>query len=369
MASISLCMIVKNEAQTLSRCLSSILEAIDELIVVDTGSSDSTREIAQKFGARLYDFEWVDDFSAARNFAFSQGHGDYLMWMDADDVLKSGDLPRFQDMKKRLCPGIVGVTMPYLLNPDESGRPRMRFTRERLVRRDANPRWVGAVHEVIDYKGYSLYSDLAICHLPVKSGVSDRNLRIYQRLLDSGHPFDPRERYYYARELMENERYDQAIEQFNQFLCLQEGWLENRVWCCQDLAACLRALGRREEALGALMRSLSLDVPRAEILCEIGRHWMELEHWQAAEFWYRAALLLRPGCHPGGFELPDCYDFLPCLQLCVISDRLGRRQEALYYHKKCLELRPDHPSVRYNERYFVSLGLKEPENPPILPYS
>lgn len=89
-ATISLCMIVRNEEKVLARCLESVRGCVDEIVIVDTGSSDATKEIAARYTDRIYDFEWIDDFSAARNYAFEQATGDYLLWLDADDVLLPG---------------------------------------------------------------------------------------------------------------------------------------------------------------------------------------------------------------------------------------------------------------------------------------
>ena len=72
MITISLCMIVKNEEKLLARCLDSVAGLMDEIIIVDTGSTDRTKEIAARYTDKIYDFEWVQDFSAARNFAFSK---------------------------------------------------------------------------------------------------------------------------------------------------------------------------------------------------------------------------------------------------------------------------------------------------------
>ena len=86
MASVSLCMIVRDEAAVLERCLKSARGIADEICITDTGSSDETREIAARYG-RVTEFPWCDDFSAARNFSFEQAHMDYILWLDADDVL------------------------------------------------------------------------------------------------------------------------------------------------------------------------------------------------------------------------------------------------------------------------------------------
>ena len=88
MAAISLCMIVKDEEAVLDRCLDCFGELADEIVIVDTGSSDRTREIAGKYTSRVYEFPWCGDFSAARNYGFERATKEYCMWVDADDVMR-----------------------------------------------------------------------------------------------------------------------------------------------------------------------------------------------------------------------------------------------------------------------------------------
>ena len=102
MVTISLCMIVKNEEAVLERCLESIKDMVDEIVIVDTGSTDKTKEIAARFTDKIYDFPWCDDFSAARNFAFSKGTGEYLLWMDADEVFPFVEKRKFFNLKEEL---------------------------------------------------------------------------------------------------------------------------------------------------------------------------------------------------------------------------------------------------------------------------
>ena len=106
MATISLCMIVKNESAVLARCLDSIADLMDEIIIVDTGSTDNTKEIAAQYTSRIYDFKWTSDFSAARNFSFSKATMEYIYTADADEILDDANRERFLRLKGALLPEI-----------------------------------------------------------------------------------------------------------------------------------------------------------------------------------------------------------------------------------------------------------------------
>ena len=118
MATISLCMIVKNEEAVLDRCLSSIADLMDEIIIIDTGSTDRTKEIAGRYTNKIYDFKWQNDFSAARNFSFSKASMDYIYTADADEVLDYTNHKRFLYLKQSISPEIDIVQMKYI-TPDE----------------------------------------------------------------------------------------------------------------------------------------------------------------------------------------------------------------------------------------------------------
>jgi glycosyltransferase involved in cell wall biosynthesis len=83
----SLCMIVKNEEANLAECLKSAADLFNEIVVVDTGSSDQTKETAAAFGAKVFDFPWCDSFAAARNESIKHATGEWIFWLDADDRL------------------------------------------------------------------------------------------------------------------------------------------------------------------------------------------------------------------------------------------------------------------------------------------
>lgn len=135
--------IARDEASVIGRCLAS-LPPHDELIVVDTGSSDDTCEIAKTYGAKIAKFTWVNDFAAARNFAESLATSDYVLWIDADEELVEGHgLIREIVQKGELIsvrPAIKVVTPP----DGELSRP---FLRQDLLHRRGSHTWAGAVHE------------------------------------------------------------------------------------------------------------------------------------------------------------------------------------------------------------------------------
>jgi O-antigen biosynthesis protein len=93
---LSLCMIVKNEENFLEKCLLSVKDLVDEIIIVDTGSSDSTKEIAKKFTDKIYNFEWCDDFSAARNESLKHATKEWILVLDADEVISQEDFDRIK---------------------------------------------------------------------------------------------------------------------------------------------------------------------------------------------------------------------------------------------------------------------------------
>lgn len=245
MITISLCMIVKNEEDVLARCLKSAQEIADEIIIADTGSTDRTKEIARRFTDKVYDFEWIDDFAAARNFAFSKATMQYMMWLDADDVIE--DRGPFLKVKEELDPSVSVVMMKYDVAFDDAGAPTFSYYRERLVKRGEGFLWQGRVHEVIPPRGKIEYSDAAVSHKKLHPGDPDRNLRIFEKMLSGGEGLDPRQQFYYGRELFYHERYDDAAAVFEAFLDSGQGWTENCIDACRLLSQCCRAAGQNNE--------------------------------------------------------------------------------------------------------------------------
>ncbi len=355
MSTISLCMIVKNEEMHIARCLDSIAGLVDEIIIVDTGSVDRTVEIVSDYTKNVYSYPWKDDFSDARNYSFSKATKDYCMWMDADDILDETEKEKFLQLKQTLTPDTDMVMMKYHTSFDEAGSPSFSYFRERWIRNCPQYRWTGAVHEVIPPNGKLVYSDIAISHKKMHATDPDRNLRIYEKLIADGKPLDARQQYYYGRELYYHKQYEKAISVMEQFLLSSDGWVENKIEACSICACCHYALGQEQAALTTLLRSMSYDLPRAEICCEIGKYFLEHGNYHNAIYWYDTALHTPKHEQTGGFILPDCYDYVPLLQLCVCYDRLGDRQKAKEYNEKAGACKPYSKSYLHNKQYFDSL--------------
>lgn len=352
MVRISLCMIVKNEEDVLARCLDSAKGIADEIIIVDTGSTDQTKKIAESYTDNVLDFEWCEDFSAARNYSFSKATMDYILWLDADDILTQENQQQFLELKANLPDNVAMVMMKYHTAFHEDGSPSFSYYRERLVKNHAGFCWEGAVHEAIVPSGKILYSDIAVTHKKVHPSDPDRNLHIFEHLLKQGVILQPRQQFYYARELYYHARYREALQVLEVFLDSGKGWIENQIDACRQSALCCYALNEPDRALQSLLRSLQYDLPRAEICCDIGKHFADRTNYRLAVFWYQTALSLPRNDQSGAFIFPDCYGYLPAIMLCVCYDRLGDRKQAEYYNELAGSFKPEDPSYLSNRDFF-----------------
>lgn len=198
---ISVCMIVKNEEKLLRRCLDSLTGLYDELVIVDTGSTDKTKEIAWEYTNEVYDFEWVNDFAAARNFAFSKCSKDYIYTVDADEILDMENMEKFRVLKGYLDPKYEIVKMWYLtpLDFNEANGFEKEY-RPKLFKRLRSWTWIDPVHESMRLEPTVFNSDISIKHLPVTSHVG-RDCAIYEKVIERGGRLSPKLHGLYARDL------------------------------------------------------------------------------------------------------------------------------------------------------------------------
>lgn len=346
---LSVCIIVRDEEEVIARCLTCVARFADEIIVVDTGSVDKTVEEAEKFTDKIYRFKWIDDFSAARNFSFEKATCDYVMWIDADDVISEENCTRIRNLVNG-----EPFDMAYLVYAAgfDGDTPTYLYNRERIFRRSCNYRFSGAVHEAVIPRGKIVYSEARIDHKKVKKGDPLRNLTIYQKQISTGVVLDERAKFYYGRELMFNGMYREAAAVLENYLD-GTGWVENKIEACFNLYSCYSELKDSEKALVCLLKSLKFSTPRPRFCCILGGIFFEKNETLSAIYWYERALECKEDIlGAGGFVNADYSEYIPCLQLCVLYDRLGEYKKAYEFNERAGKVKPHSAEYNYNRQYF-----------------
>jgi glycosyltransferase involved in cell wall biosynthesis len=355
MNSISLCMIVKNEEATLQRCLESVAGIPDEIVIVDTGSTDATKAIAGTFATRVLDFAWVDDFSAARNYAFAQATGEWIMWLDADDVLLPDDRAKTLRLKETLSADIDAVSTLYHTAFDESGNVLQTSRLLRLVRRSKNFTWSGVVHEILGLATEFRYlnSDIVVTHMKPagrsESEPSRRNLEIYEKQIAAGRQLSPGEVLHYARELQKNGEFTTAIPQYLRFLERPGGDTDITLLALHKLATCYGLVGDLDKEWECTLKSLEVDVPRPEFSCRIAERFLRQNRYRQAIFWYELAAQ-DPSVYESDAAIEN-YPFktwLPHKQLGLCYYQIGDYQRSLHHNRLAQQYLPNDPDIATN---------------------
>lgn len=318
MATISLCMIVKNESAVLARCLDSIADLMDEIIIVDTGSTDNTKEIAAQYTSRIYDFKWTSDFSAARNFSFSKATMEYIYTADADEILDDANRERFLRLKDALLPEIEIVQMKYVtqgtfdtvLNAKKEYRPK-------LFRRLRTFTWIDPIHETVRLTPVTFDSDVEILHCP-QSLHSKRDFSIFIKAFEHDGQFSPKIRTMYAKELLktgDKKAFTDAKPIF-QLIFDNDPADDARKEAACVLARIYRMEDNKNEFFKLTMKDM-LTTPCAEICYELGTYFVGQRDYAEAVLWfYNAAYETESilDIHTSG-DLPllglvECYETL-----------------------------------------------------------
>lgn len=199
---ISVCVIARDEERNLPSCLAPLRPLVDEIVVLDTGSCDQTREVARQYGAQVYEALWSDDFAAARNECLQYASGEWILWLDADDRLDSENLSRLANLYEHLNASSADAYWVQVLSSEAPSAPGSGYwdTQHRLQRRDALLHWRGRVHEELapdDPRAplEAQWSDLVINHVGGEDPARNRrklhsDLRLAQ-LERASRPGDP----------------------------------------------------------------------------------------------------------------------------------------------------------------------------------
>ncbi len=288
MITISLCMIVKNEEAVLARCLDTVADLVDEIIIVDTGSTDKTKAIAARYTDKIYDFKWVDDFSKARNFAFSKATKGYIYSADADEVLNEENRERFRVLKANLLPEIEIVQMKYgnqlsfgtVYNFDEEYRPKLFKRLREFV-------WEEAIHETVRVTPLVYDSDIVITHMPTASH-GDRDLKNFEKQLREGKKLSKRLQNMYARELLMVGKLENLLLAEGYFQAVSMDTEADRDMLMEAYCILLRTARLKKDIHQMMKYSLKAVVLEscAEICMELGLYYEQLGDLEEAIVWY-----------------------------------------------------------------------------------
>ena len=353
MSTLSVCLIVKNNHETLDKCLSSINKIADELIIVDTGSTDDTKEIAKKYNAKIFDFVWTNDFSEARNYSFEKATCDYIMWLDSDDYITEYFQNKIIELKNDLNKYDT-VNMLYNYAFDIDGNVTLQLGRERIIKRSLNCKWIGYIHEYIDASKAVIHhnTNIEINHGRVHN-ESDRNLNIYKYHISQGKELNARDTYYFGKELYYHNIYDEALTWLEKTLNMNS-WYEDKIGACIAMGDIYLALNQNENCRNICYKSFEYYEPRAEILYNIALSFQNENKLSNAVYWYKLAANCKIPNTMGTIR-KEYYDFKPYLQLCVLYYKLGDIEKSKHYNKLAGEISPNHPSIIYNNKFFGGL--------------
>ncbi len=328
MITISLCMIVKNEEKVLARCLESVKELADEIIIVDTGSTDKTKEIAYQYTDKVYDFEWVFDFSAARNFAFSKATCDYIYSADADEVIDEENRAKFKLLKENLLPEIEIVQMYYgnqlsfgtIYNYDRELRPKL-FKRLRTFE------WVEPIHETVRLSPVVFDSEIEITHLPEQSHTG-RDLLAFQRQIKKEGALSPRLSNLYAKELFVSGQDEDFLDAEDYFTIVANDAETSMEQMKEAICVVAKAAALRRDYL-KLYRYALKDIASegvSEICYLLGEYYLECKEFEEAAVWFYNA----------AFEANSILNIhysgdMPLRQLSVCYQSMGLPEQAEEY--------------------------------------
>jgi len=365
---ISLCLIVKNEEAVLERCIESMQGAYDELVIVDTGSTDGTMDIIKRW-ADIYDeFEWVDDFAAARNRAFNIATGDWLMWVDADDILREGDAAKFYERMKVHDENkdIIGVNFPYIYSHESVGTgeiPNFKYHRLRIVRASVGKgSWTGRVHEYIKHDSSKTIKDDSVeFHHYRDEGKGTpntaRNLRILQKVVDEATPEEkPRYLFYYGKECMYNGLYDEAEKAFLEYIPMSN-WIPEKHRAMYELSVCYQRKGDIAKSKEYAALAIALNEDYVDPYVQLGILAYNEQRWRDVIKWMKAARTCSPPVTLF-FDYVPYLTYVPLDYMSIAYNNLGRSDLALKCVEEALEYKPNDKRFLHNKAEFKKVMVE-----------
>ncbi len=335
---ISLCMIVKNEESNLVNCLSKVGSLVDEIIVADTGSTDRTKDIAKIFGAKVFDFKWNNNFSDARNFSLSKASGDWILILDADEVISPKDHDRITELIKKggEKPAIAysfitrnykhNVSLEWTANDgqyleEEAGTGWVPSKKVRLFPNDSRIRFENPVHELVEYSLMRLGIKIEKCDIPV---------------------------HHYGK-LFTEKQISKNIAYYEMGKTKLDNKKEQDLSALFEIAVQTSELGKHEEALKYWKQLVQLNPDYTKAYIGLGITYFELGMYENAVSAMKTAFAIEP-------DSRDIMTLLSKFEFCV-----GNCEAVIPILEKLIEIEPSYPTALglLSAAYFCSDRKKE----------
>jgi tetratricopeptide (TPR) repeat protein len=288
---LSLCMITRNEESHLATCLASARKTVDEIIIVDTGSEDRTMDIAQAFGAKVFEMQWQNDFARARNYSLAQAGGEWILVLDADEVIARKDTEKLRAVLKDGSPGRVAYAITtrnytrqanlvgWVANDDEyetesAGNGWYPSRKVRLFKNDPDIRFRYPIHELVEPSLEASGFRIVACQVPV---------------------------HHYGK--LDEEKGDQKACEYYRLGRKKLAELGDNVVALREMAIQAAALEKYEEAVDLWQRYLRLEPDAAEAYVNIGTACWQIADYGSAARFAEKATSLAPGLKEAHFNL------------------------------------------------------------------
>jgi len=364
MKGISVCMIVKNEERFLEQCLNSIKNLADEIIIADTGSTDRTKEIARKFTDKIFDYEWKNDFSEARNFSLSKATKDWILSIDADEVISPLDFDKIRNLtEKPEANAYFSIWRDYT---NESGQigwqssekdiyPESKkangyaaYSTVRLFQNFKGYKFQGKIHEIVEnsikeQKGTMFLSSIVIHHfgniMRKKGEIFDKKEKYSNMLKEklSSEDDSGKEKFFVlfelARELMIKKDFDGAKDALEKSISFNPDFADSL-----SVLSSIKIMEKKfDEAETLLKRAVGLNPLDSDIHANLGVIYSEQGNFQKAVRKFGRAIELNSMDADNYFNLG------------IVYLRMKKKDKAMHFFEKAIELNPKYSErIRFN---------------------
>jgi len=348
---LSLCMIVKpsnEEAELLDRALESCAKYMDEICITQAGEKPNKKvsEVILKYGGSESFFRWRKDFAAARNYNFKQATGDFIFWIDSDDVVRN--VKKLKEVITQMNPSDRYIMMEYLYDFDENNSCIVKHKKIRVIKNDGSFKWEGKLHEdlVTNIQMEGKYTgDIEILHLLDKEMMDERierNIQISKQAVEETD--DPRDWFNYANSLKMGKRYEQANETYKKFIELSKSD-DEKYLAYLRIAENYYHLDDIDHAYEYCLYCIGLRPWYPDVYTDLGYYSFMKEKYEHAKTFLLMGLSF-PVPEASLVQNPRDYSLNPLELLAKVYFKLGKFEEAAKTIEEYLKYRPDDKGMK-----------------------